>query len=140
MSVTYIPVALRRLVFDRARSCCEYCLIPESVAFVSHQVDHVIAEKHGGLTEENNLAVACALCNKLKGTDLTSRDLQTGAITALCNPRQDNWREHFEIRDGESISLTPQAAVTIKLLQLNRRERVIERKLLLKNELLKPLT
>jgi ABC-type molybdenum transport system ATPase subunit/photorepair protein PhrA len=48
MSKTYIPASLRRLVVERARNCCEYCLIPQEIVLAKHQVDHVIAEKHGG--------------------------------------------------------------------------------------------
>jgi len=66
MSVTYIPTALRNLVYERADGCCEYCLVSEAVSFATHQIDHIIAEKHGGLTVEENLALSCALCNKLK--------------------------------------------------------------------------
>jgi hypothetical protein len=47
MSKTYVAAELRRLVVERAKACCEYCLIPEALALASHQVDHVIAEKHG---------------------------------------------------------------------------------------------
>jgi 5-methylcytosine-specific restriction endonuclease McrA len=57
MSRTYISKALRQLVRDRSAGCCEYCLLPESSGLISHEVDHVIAEKHGGVTEENNLAL-----------------------------------------------------------------------------------
>jgi len=36
-------------------------LIPETVVLVVHQIDHIIAEKHGGLTEADNLALCtCA--------------------------------------------------------------------------------
>jgi 5-methylcytosine-specific restriction endonuclease McrA len=54
MSTTYIPVELRRLVHERARGYCEYCLIPETVVLVAHQIDHIIAEKYGGLTEADH--------------------------------------------------------------------------------------
>lgn len=57
----YIPVALRRSVYDRANGCCEYCFTPEFAAFASHEVDHIIAEKHGGLTQEDNLVLSCSL-------------------------------------------------------------------------------
>ena len=67
MSSTYIPSALRRFVCNRAKGCCEYCLISEATAFVPHEIDHVIAEKHGGLTEAENLPLSCTLCNKHKG-------------------------------------------------------------------------
>ena len=44
MSQTYVPAELRRLVRMRAGERCEYCLIPETTSFATHQVDHVIAE------------------------------------------------------------------------------------------------
>jgi 5-methylcytosine-specific restriction endonuclease McrA len=72
MSKTYISVALRQLIRDRAQTACEYCLMPEMAVLVPHEVDHVIAEKHGGQTTKENLALACTLCNKYKGSDLAS--------------------------------------------------------------------
>jgi HNH endonuclease len=50
MSTTHILIGLRRQVRERAGECCEYCLIPESMTFALHTVDHIIAEKHGGAT------------------------------------------------------------------------------------------
>lgn len=61
---TYISSALRKLVYERANGYCEYCLIPEIATLAIHQIDHIIAEKHGGLTESNNLALSCIFCNK----------------------------------------------------------------------------
>ena len=77
MSSTYIPVALRQFVYERANAQCEYCLIPEDVVFAPHEIDHIIAEKHGGPTEANNLALSCTLCNKYKGSDIASVDPYT---------------------------------------------------------------
>jgi 5-methylcytosine-specific restriction endonuclease McrA len=59
VSVTRIPAALRRLVEERAHRRCGFCLLPAAVAFFPHEVDHVIAEKHGGATEAANLAFTC---------------------------------------------------------------------------------
>jgi 5-methylcytosine-specific restriction endonuclease McrA len=59
-----VPADLRRFVRQRADERCEYCRIPESVTFASHEVDHIIAEKHGGPTEERNLALSCAVWNE----------------------------------------------------------------------------
>lgn len=78
--MTYISAALRRLVEERANYRCEYCLLPASVAFFPHEVDHVIAEKHGGATDADNLALACWRCNRHKGSDLGSFDPQTKAL------------------------------------------------------------
>ena len=41
MSYTYIPTKLRKLIAKRANYCCEYCLQPENLSFVSHQADHI---------------------------------------------------------------------------------------------------
>ncbi|MDX2256337.1 MAG: HNH endonuclease signature motif containing protein [Pseudanabaenaceae cyanobacterium bins.39] len=89
MSKSYISTKLRKLVSDRAQNSCEYCLITESLTLASHQVDHVIAEKHGGKTTEENLALSCSLCNQAKGSDIASIDLETGDVIRLYNPRQD---------------------------------------------------
>jgi hypothetical protein len=83
MSATHIPSALRRQVRQRARECCEYCLIPESMAWAFHAIDHIVAEKHGGTTAADNLALACTVCNARKGTDLASIDEETGSIEPL---------------------------------------------------------
>lgn len=127
MSVTYIPTALRNLVYERAEGLCEYCLIDDEISFAKHQIDHIIAEKHGGETVEKNLALACALCNKYKDSDLTSIDSETGEIARLFNPRKDTWSEHFRIENGVFIGLTPNARVTIRLLQINNLARIEER-------------
>ena len=66
MSKTYINVALRQLVIRRANGLCEYCLIHEDDTYFGCQVDHIISEKHGGPTEEGNLAYACSFCNRNK--------------------------------------------------------------------------
>lgn len=129
MSVTYISTVLRNLVYERADGCCEYCLISETVSFAKHQIDHIIAEKHGGQTVEENLALSCSLCNKYKGSDLTSIDYETGKIVPLFNPRRDVWSEHFQIENGVFIGLTPNARATIRLLQINNSARIEERKI-----------
>ena len=129
MSITYISTALRNLVYKRAQGFCEYCLIDEEISFAKHQIDHIIAEKHGGETVEENLALACILCNKHKGSDLTSIDGETGEIVRLFNPRIDVWSEHFRVENGVFIGLTPNARATIRLLQMNNSARVEERRI-----------
>ena len=62
-----------------------------------HTIDHVIAEKHGVATTEDNLALACVLCNSRKGSDLASIDEQTGAVEPLFHPRQDRWTDHVPL-------------------------------------------
>lgn len=128
MSQTYIPAALRRLVRERSGDRCEYCLIPESVAFAPHWIDHIVAEKHGGMADADNLANSCVLCNQSKGSDLTSIDPDTDQIVALFHPRRDRWTDHFRLMDGRIDPLTPVGRVTVRLLHLNDPDRVEERK------------
>ena len=70
---------------------CEYCRISEDLVFAAHQIDHIIAVKHRGETEIDNLALSCALCNKHKGSDIASIDPVTGEVVALYHPRRDTW-------------------------------------------------
>ena len=130
MSATYISADLRRRVRERARERCEYCLIPETATFAPHEFDHIVAEKHGGQTTEENLALACVLCNKHKGSDLTSIDPETGAIVPLFHPRRDRWSDHFQLVRGQVLPLTAVGRVTVRLLQLNHSDRTAERELL----------
>jgi hypothetical protein len=127
MSSTYIPAALRREVEERAKHRCEYCLLPAMVSFFPHEIDHVIAQKHGGQTEADNLAFTCWRCNRHKGTDLGSFDPQTGEFSFLFNPRTQQWSEHFTFSRVAIVGLTPEGRTTVNLLQFNREERLAER-------------
>ncbi len=92
---SYLSADLRHLVESRARGFCEYCLIHQSDTFLGCQVDHVISEKHGGPTSGENLAYACTLCNRAKGTDIGSIAPGSGEFTRFFNPRTDRWGDHF---------------------------------------------
>ena len=116
---------------ERARYSCEYCLLYESYATFSHEVDHIIALKHGGRNELNNFAYACAQCNRFKGSDLSLLDPVTDELVLLFNPRNHYWFEHFDF-DGPLIH--PKSAIgraTERLLQFNQIDRVLLRKELL---------
>lgn len=128
MSSTYIPTALRRLVEDRAQNRCEYCHLPAKVAFFPHEIDHIIAEKHGGQTDAENLAYTCWRCNRHKGSDLGSFDPETQDFCFLFNPREGEWAKQFRLEDLTIVGLTAVGRTTVKLLQLNNSERLAERK------------
>jgi hypothetical protein len=46
-----------RAVRERAANRCEYCSLPESSFPLPFQIDHILAEKHGGGTTEANVAL-----------------------------------------------------------------------------------
>jgi len=125
-----IPAVLRALVQDRARMRCEYCLLHEEDSWQPHQPDHIIAVKHRGPTESANLAWTCTLCNRHKGSDLASIDVNTGRIVRLFHPRRDQWSRHFRLNRGRILARTAVGRVTIFLLQVNRPDRVQIRRVL----------
>jgi len=102
--------------------------VHEDNAGFPHQIDHIISRKHGGSSGIGNLAYACILCNRYKGTDIASID-RSGRPIRLFDPRREPWDEHFKL-DGPIIQpLTPIGEVTARMLRLNAAERVIERRL-----------
>jgi hypothetical protein len=42
--------SLQELVWQRAGNCCEYCRVPQSHDRLPFEIDHIIAENHGGTT------------------------------------------------------------------------------------------
>lgn len=135
MSKTYILKALRLLVRERARHCCEYCGYPEALAFYSHHVDHIISEKHGGDTYDGNLALACRACNLNKGSDVAALISGDRDPIRLYHPRLDRWQDHFTLVDNSIQPLTKVGYGTTLLLQFNHLDRVLERQLLLRRGL-----
>lgn len=124
------PEAVRKLVQSRAFDRCEYCLLGLSDAGFPHEIDHVISRKHGGTSVSDNLAFACYLCNRYKGSDIASLHPTTGDLVRLYDPRKDRWEEHFRIVGPVLEPLTMIGATTAQLLRLNVTDRVVERRLL----------
>src|SRR5258708_7210058 len=115
--MTYIPEVLRRQVYERAKGRCEYCFIGELLSIKPHEIDHIYAEKHGGVTVIDNLCLSCLDWNRYEGSDLCSLDNLTAIITSLFHPRQDDWYNHFRL-DGVVIEpLTAIGRVTVRLLR-----------------------
>jgi hypothetical protein len=127
---SYVSAELRRAVESRASGLCEYCLIHESDTFFGCQVDHVISEKHGGPTKPENLAYACTVCNRAKGTDIGSLAASTGQFTRFFNPRSDHWADHFQLNGVVIEPRTPIGEATVKILGFNEMERILEREAL----------
>ncbi|MBM4460995.1 MAG: HNH endonuclease [Chloroflexi bacterium] len=125
--MTYVPARLRDLVVVRARESCEYCLLHASYAVFAHEVDHVIARQHGGATTADNLAYACAQCNRFKGSNVAAPDPQSGMIAPLFNPRTSSWRDHFRLDGPLIVPLSMIGRVTERLLQFNQIDRVMLR-------------
>lgn len=99
-------------------------------------MEHIIAEKHGGQSDTDNLALACPFCNRNKGSDLGSLDPMTGQLTPFYNPRTQHWRDHFTLEGATIVASTPEGRVTERILQLNDPDRLQERQLLVQQAML----
>jgi HNH endonuclease len=135
LSVTYISAELRRLVIARADSLCEYCLTQEEDTFVGCEVDNIVSEKHGGPTEAENLAYACLICNRNKGSDVGSfvPPLSNQRFVRFYNPRTDLWPDHFAMSEPDDVTICPLTEigdVTARILDFNGSERLLERRAL----------
>lgn len=120
-----ISKSQRKLVYDRASDCCEYCRLPASASTVPFHIDHFIPLKHDGTNDLDNLCLSCAKCNAHKSHDLTGFDPETRTITPLFNPRMHIWREHFKIKpDSKLQGLTPIGRTTIHLMHMNDKSRL----------------
>ena len=127
--MTYISVELRRLVVERARICCEYCLQGQAENPFSFHIEHIISEKHRRQTRAENLCLSCPDCNAFKGSDIGSIDEDTGLLTFLFNPHNHQWAHHFRLNGAAIEPQTPEGRVTVFLLRLNNEERIAERTL-----------
>jgi len=126
-----ISPGLRKEVRERAKGCCEYCLLPEEQAFFPYEPDHIIATKHRGKSNTDNLALACFDCNRFKGSDIASIDPVSGELIPLFNPRSQDWSEHFRIAGSRIEPRTAIGRVTELILRLNLPSRVEVRKILI---------
>ncbi len=135
-----IAPRLARKVRDRARNRCEYCQLPESMSPIPHEIDHIVAEQHGGATTLSNLALACFADNHHKGPNLSGIDPQTGRPTWLFHPRRHKWDRHFRWKGPLLVGRTAVGRATISVLCMNAPHRVAWRAALIEEGVFPPRT
>ena len=127
-----MDAAVKRQVRERADDRCEYCRLSQR-----HEedrrfhVEHIIALRHRGRNDLDNLALACALCNLMKGPCLAGLDPDGDRLTHLFHPRQDAWDEHFRRKCPSIMGLTDVGRTTVWLLDMNCDDRVMLRSALI---------
>jgi hypothetical protein len=119
--------ALAELVWQRADDCCEYCRMPQIYDELPFEIDHVVAEQHGGKTVASNLALACFADNHHKGPNLAGIDPKTRKRTWLFNPRRQKWDRHFCWDGPTLIGRTAVGRTTIAVLGINQAHRIRHR-------------
>ena len=123
----YISGSTKKIVIARAGLRCEYCRVLAYLSAFDYHIEHIIGLQHGGPNSPNNLAYCCSICNWKKGPNISTILEFGGALMPLFNPRTQNWFDHFEAQNGYIKPLTPIGEATVKLLELNQRNKVEER-------------
>jgi hypothetical protein len=124
-----ISKRLRERIRRQADDRCGYCLSPQKLVLGQLEIEHLIPRALGGKDEEDNLWLACRMCNGYKGKQIKAIDPQTEQPAALFNPRKQKWSDHFMWSEDGSmiIGLTPTGRATVDALQLNNPIAIIVR-------------
>ena len=125
---------LARTVRERAAGRCEYCRISQPDFPLPFQIDHIVAEQHGGETVPSNLALACPHRNRYKDPNIAGRDPGSGQVLRLFHPRTDRWTEHFQFNGPRILGKTAIGRVTIQVLAMNAEDLLLFRAELLQEE------
>jgi hypothetical protein len=105
--------------------------LAEAHSILPFELEHIIAEKHGGESTSENLAWACRYCNAYKGSNIAGIDPSTKRIVPLYHPRHERWDEHFCWHGPLLVGLSPQGRATITVLRINHPELVALRQSLI---------
>jgi len=111
---------VRTQVRNRANQRYEYCQLPEHAIRYPFHIEHIIARKHAGSSDLDNLAWACIFCNTFKGSDIASLDPESGKLAPLYHPREQLWADHFDMLEGVIVGKTPTGRATATLLQVQQ--------------------
>ena len=95
--MSYISRKLREKIIQAAQNCCGYCRTPQDLVPIPFEIEHILPKAAGGTDDEENLWLACGVCNSFKHAKTHAIDPQTKVRTALLNPRKQVWTEHFEL-------------------------------------------
>jgi hypothetical protein len=101
--------------------------MPQLYDEIPFEIDHVVAEQHGGKTIASNLALACFADNHHKGPNLAGIDPKTRRRTWLFNPRRHRWARHFRWDGPILVGRTAVGRTTIAVLGINLAHRVRHR-------------
>jgi hypothetical protein len=123
--------AHHEFVLKRAGERCEYCHLPTKYSQLRFVCDHIVARKHLGGDDPENLAFSCPHCNSHKLDNIAGMDSESTDIVRLFNPRRDEWKEHFRWEVGVLIGSTAIGRATVQVLAINELHRVRARRVLM---------
>jgi hypothetical protein len=87
----------------------------------SLEIEHIVPLSEHGSDDEDNLWLACPICNSHKSNKVSGIDPRTGRAEGLFNPRHQLWSEHFSWAEGglRISGLTPTGRATVAALHLD---------------------
>ena len=132
--MSVVGSAVRAAIERRADFRCEYCHLPTRGQVGTFPIDHVLPRSAGGVTSDDNLALACPHCNARKWAHTSAVDPATGEVVPLFNPRTNVWADHFQWSAADPALLDAKTATgraTVALLELNQPNLVDIRRLLM---------
>lgn len=116
-----VPEEIRQRVRQQAGNRRGYCRSRQEYVLGFLEIEHITPRAAGGTDREENLWLACRLCNHYKAAQTHGRDPLTGRRTRLFNPRRQRWSRHFAwSHDGLAIvGRTVCGRATVTSLNLN---------------------
>jgi HNH endonuclease len=114
-----ISEKLKNKIRFLAKNRCGYCLLPQILNPNLLEIEHILPTAKNGTDEEENLWLACRLCNGYKSTQTDAFDTETNQIISLFNPRTQEWNEHFVWNNEFIVGKTACGCATIQALKLN---------------------
>ncbi len=120
--MSHVSDKLRQRIVEQAQNRCGYCLGEQRYVFAPLEIDHLRPTAKGGTDDEENLWLACPLCNAYKGTQTQGIDSLSQRKVPLFNPRRQSWKRHFRLANGiEIVGKTAIGRATVIALQMNNR-------------------
>jgi len=114
-----IPEEVRERVRQAAGHRCGYCRSHQRYVLGQLEIEHTIPASAGGSDDEENLWLACRLCNHFKAVQTHGVDPQTGRSAILFNPRKQKWSRHFRWNGALMVGRTACGWATVAALNLN---------------------
>ena len=120
--MNFVAKPLSKVVAERARDRCEFCVMTNKLQNGGFEVDHIHPRSRGGATSLENTALICPHCNIQKSDHGDGIDPVTAETVSLFHPRQQTWHDHFEWSVDSPFLLlgkTPCGRATVARLKMN---------------------